>query len=286
MNKNKLKIIIILLLGLLLVSIVDNNSISTNYYNISSKKIPRDFDNFKILQISDLHNKDFPEVFYKGKDEANKSIYNPKLIDLINAEDPDIIIVTGDLIDSRSPDEDIALDLLNNITNKYPVYYISGNHEERSGKSDYYKEIILKSGAKVLANETIDLYIEDSKISLTGVDDYISFTDYRQFKNTLRDLKRDNYNILLSHRSSLFETYVNAGYDLSFSGHAHGGQIRLPILGGLLSPDQGLFPQYDSGLHTRDNSSMIISRGLGNSIFPLRIYNRPELVVTILRSEE
>ncbi len=286
MNKNKLKIIIILLVGLLLVSIVDNNSISTNYYNISSKKIPRDFDNFKILQISDLHNKDFPEVFYKRKDEANKSIYNPKLIDLINAEDPDIIIVTGDLIDSRSPDEDIALDLLNNITNKYPVYYISGNHEERSGNSDYYKGIILKSGAKVLANETIDLYIEDSKISLTGVDDYISFTDYRHFKNTLRDLKRDNYNILLSHRSSLFETYVNAGYDLSFSGHAHGGQIRLPILGGLLSPDQGLFPQYDSGLHTRANSSMIISRGLGNSIFPIRIYNRPELVVTILKSEE
>ena len=94
----------------------------------------------------------------------------------------------------------------------------------------------------------------------------------------------DGYTILLSHRPELFDLYVDTGMDLVFSGHTHGGQFRLPFIGGLVAPNQGFFPKYDAGRFSKGNTTMIVSRGVGNSIIPIRFYNRPEIVVTMLKS--
>lgn len=285
MTKYKLKILTISLFLIIGAITLDNNRLTKSYHTISNKKIPAEFNNFKILQISDFHNKDFPEIIYKTKDDSNKSIYNPKLIDYINDEKPDIIVITGDTIDSRKTNEDVATDLVKNLLTNYPVYYVTGNHEIRSGTSDYYKEKFRDMGVHVLANQSLDIIKLSSKITISGIDDSSYFKDYLEYNHTLSNLKSDNYNILLSHRPKHFDIYASIGFDLIFSGHTHGGQIRLPFIGGILSPDQGFFPDYDSGSSTKDQSTMIVSRGLGNSLLPLRINNPPELVIVTLKSK-
>lgn len=286
MKKNVFKVILATTLLITCMSIVDNKRITTSYYDINNEKIPANFNDFKILQISDFHSTDFPEIIYKTKDASNKSVYNPKLIDKVNLESPDIIVITGDLIDSRTPDLEIALDLINSLIDKYPIYYISGNHEERSGKAEIYKNRLIDMGVIVLANQSIDIDKSGHVITLSGVNDYVSFRDYLEYNHTLSSLKSDNYNILLSHRPEHFEIYTSIAYDLILSGHAHGGQIRLPFIGGILSPDQGFFPEYDAGSAVKDESTIIVSRGLGNSIFPLRVNNPPELVLITLNPSE
>ncbi|MGB3368167.1 MAG: metallophosphoesterase [Acidaminobacteraceae bacterium] len=282
MNKTKLKVVLAATLILASISIFDNKRLTTTYYHINNEKIPSEFNDFKILQISDFHNTDFPEFIYKTKDTSNKSLYNPKLIDYINSENPDIIVITGDTVDSRTPNEDIATDLISNIVDKYPVYYVSGNHEERSGNAKYYRGKFKEMGVITLANQSVELIKSTSVITISGVNDYVSFRNYLEYNHTLSNLKSDNFNILLSHRPEHFEIYAEIGYDLIFSGHAHGGQIRLPFIGGILAPDQGFFPEYDAGFAVKDDSTIIVSRGLGNSAFPLRINNPPEIVVITL----
>lgn len=282
MKNNVLKVLLAATLLLTCISIVDNKRLTTTYYDINNDKIPSEFNDFKILQISDFHNTDFPEFIYKSKDRSNKSIFNPKLIDYINFEKPDIIVITGDTIDSRKTDEDIATDLIQSLVDKYPLYYVSGNHEERSALAQYYKDKFKEMGVNILANQSIDINRSGAIITISGVNDYISFRDYLEYNHTLSSLKSDNYNILLSHRPEHFDIYSSIGYDLIFSGHAHGGQVRLAFIGGIISPDQGFFPKYDSGKYVKSDSTIIVSRGLGNSIMPLRINNPPELVVVTL----
>ena len=271
-------VLVILCLGIW--TLWGNNALEVNEYEIVSDRIPEAFTGFRIAQVSDLHNKDFGEGY-------------GKLLTLLSQINPDIIVVTGDLIDSRQTDLDIALEFAWQAGKIARVYYVSGNHEARVPEYEDLKIGLVKAGVVILENQKVQITREGESITLMGIDDP-SFQESYLFgdaegvaRQAISDLQNesDGYTILLSHRPELFDTYVDSGVDLVFSGHAHGGQFRLPFVGGLVAPNQGFFPQYDAGQFDEENTTMIVSRGVGNSIVPLRINNRPEIVVAQLKSQ-
>ena len=254
-------------------NIYQNQHIQINEITIKSELLPDAFQGYKIVQVSDLHNAEFGEK-------------NEKLLLAIKEQNPDIIVVTGDIVDSRSTNVEIARDFVNNASEIAPVYYVTGNHESRVPVEDEIDNVELNDNVFVLHNESVFLEQGDSVIQIIGVDD----PDYRAAKDSTKYMTkqlekyRDNgeFKILLSHRPELFELYVENNMNIVFSGHAHGGQVRLPVIGGIIAPHQGLFPEYDAGVFNEDGTNMIVSRGLGDSIIPLRINNQPELVVVTL----
>lgn len=271
---------IIILIGLIVWTLWGNTALKIKEYEILSDRIPQGFDGFRIAQVSDLHNAEFGEG-------------NWKLLKMLSQTDPDIIVLTGDLIDSRQTDLDVALEFAWQAGKIARVYYVSGNHEARVPEYEDLKNGLVKAGAVILENQKVQITREGESITLMGIDDP-SFQDNYLFgdaegvaKQAISDLKdaSDGYTILLSHRPELFDTYVDSGVDLVFSGHAHGGQFRLPFVGGLVAPNQGLFPKYDAGQFDEENTTMIVSRGVGNSIIPIRFNNRPEIVVAQLKSQ-
>ncbi len=278
-----LSILFPLSLGLFIFVLWQNNHITVTRMDFSSEKLPSDFDNFKILQISDLHNKEF------GKNSH-------RLIKKIKDLTPDIIVITGDLVDSRRTDIDAALALVREAVKLAPVYYVPGNHESRSS---IYKELfplLEETGVTLLLDSKLQLREKNSSIELIGVVDP-RFRYKKGLKNSDKNILNhslsmlvnkdsEDFTLLLSHRPELIELYAEYDIDLVFSGHAHGGQVRLPFIGGLLAPGQGFFPKYTSGMHRVKNTTMIISRGLGNSAFPVRVFNRPELILVTLSSEK
>ena len=276
--KFKVKTILFIVIGLFVFFNYQNNSITINEIEFKNDNIPDSFKGYKILQISDLHNKEF------GKEQE-------KILEKINNINPDIIVVTGDLIDSNNTNVDVAMKLINKVINISPIYYISGNHEAWSTSYKELKSKLEDSGVIVLENEKAQLLKGRDTIDIIGLSDtsfinsdlleYAGNVKTEKLLNTLSE-NSSNFKILLSHRPELFDTYSNSSVDLVFSGHAHGGQFRLPFIGGLVAPDQGLFPKLTEGVHTSNNTTMVISRGLGNSIIPIRLFNRPELVVVTL----
>lgn len=281
-KRNKLFVILISVLIVLFLGIWilwGNTALEVTEYDISSERIPQSFTGFRIAQITDLHNAEFGDG-------------NSVLISLLSQSKPDIIVITGDLIDSRRTDIEIALNFAQQAMKIAPVYYVSGNHEARMPE---YEELVfglMDAGVTVLDNQSIQISREGEYITLMGVADPSFQVDYlfgdseTVIKQTIDNLqKSDAYEILLSHRPELFDIYVEAGVDLVFSGHAHGGQFRLPFVGGLVAPNQGFFPKYDAGQFMQETTTMIVSRGIGNSLFPIRFQNRPELVVVTLKSE-
>lgn len=248
-------------------------------FQIKSKKIPASFDGFRIVHISDLHNATF------GKD-------NNKLLKKIKNAQPDMIAVTGDIVDSRRTNTAVSLDFLKKALSLAPVYYVTGNHEFRISQSKSFVSEIKKLGVTVLENESFSLNKGKDRIELYGIDDPYFYGEYMTDEepyivaHKLEELGISNgFSILLSHRPEFFDIYTERGFDLVLSGHAHGGQFRLPFVGGLIAPGQGFFPEYDSGLYEKGDTKMIVSRGLGNSIIPLRLFNRPEIISVILKSE-
>ena len=269
-------VLVILCLGIW--TLWGNIALEVNEYEIMSDKIPEAFTGFRIAQVSDLHNAEFGEG-------------NEKLIELLSQTDPDIIVITCDLIDSRHTDIEIALDFARQAIKLAPVYYVSGNHEARVREYEDLKMSLVEAGVIVLEDQKVQITREGNSISILGVDDPSFQEDYlfgdaaSVTSSALTELQNesDGYTVLLAHRPELFETYVDAGVNLVFSGHAHGGQFRLPFIGGLVAPNQGLFPKFDAGQFTEDNTTMIVSRGVGNSIIPIRINNRPEIVTVTLQ---
>ena len=276
--KFKVKTILFIVIGLFVFFNYQNNSITINEIEFKNDNIPDSFKGYKILQISDLHNKEF------GKEQE-------KILSKINKINPDIIVVTGDLIDLKNTNVDVAMKLINKVINISPIYYISGNHEAWSTSYNELKSKLEDSGVIVLENEKTQLLKGSDTIDIIGLSDtsfissdlleYAGNVKTEKLLNTLSE-NSSNFKILLSHRPELFDIYSNSSVDLVFSGHAHGGQFRLPFIGGLIAPDQGLFPKLTEGIHTSNNTTMVISRGLGNSIIPIRLFNRPELVVVTL----
>ena len=258
-----------------------NTALMTNAVAISSSRIPAAFSGFRIAQVSDLHNAEF------GKNNA-------ELLKLLSESRPDIIVITGDLIDANHTDVGIALGFAQESVRIAPTYYVTGNHEAASPQYDTLKAGLEEAGVIVLEDEAVSLERNGETITLLGLGDPDFTVKGDMFGETsamvstkLKNLDdgEGGYTILLSHRPELFETYVNCGIDLVFAGHAHGGQFRLPFIGGVIAPNQGLFPKYDAGLYTDGGTNMVVSRGIGNSIIPLRFNNRPEIVLVELNAE-
>lgn len=270
----------ILILFLILGRIYyDNTFINVTRYNIKNKNIPKNFNNFKIIQISDLHSRVF------GKD-------NKLLIDKIKAEKPDIIVITGDIINKRNYEDKKIIALVSKIKNIAPIYYVNGNHESWSEKYNMLRGKLIENGVILMENSSIEIKSGNKKLQLLGINDpsfinndYMSESDkLNQIDKTLNEISTDKrlYKILLSHRPELIELYKKNEIDLVFSGHTHGGQVRFPIIGAIIAPEQGFFPKYDKGIFNEEKTTMIVSSGLGNSVVGLRLFNPPEIVLVKL----
>lgn len=276
MNSSKITIAFLLVAIILILFLYfENNTITINKITISSNRIPGQFNGYKIVHLSDLHGKSFGEN-------------QDKLVKKIKEAYPDLIVFTGDLVDSRRYNEKNSIGLMKQLTKIAPVYYVTGNHEWRSGRFFELQEALIENGVKVLLNSFDKIKRGKDTIHIIGIDDPSSdYEGHREDQITkdriefaMAGIEKENaFTILLSHRPEKFALYSLFAIDVIFTGHAHGGQVRLPLIGGLVAPHQGLFPKYTSGKYTKDSSVMVVSRGLGNSIFPQRIFNRPEIVV-------
>ncbi len=210
-------------------------------------------------------------------------------MEMVRELDPDIIVDTGDLIDSFPSDDRPALSLMKSLVKIAPVYYVTGNHEWTSGRFTPLEEKLLAAGVTVLRDEWVEISsdIGEERIVIIGIDDPTAHPSLEEFKRNLVQLVEKipdgGFTILLSHKPELFDLYVSLGLNLVLSGHTHGGQIRLPFVGGLLAPDQGVFPRYAAGLYYNHTTRMVVSRGIGNSIIPQRLFNHPEVIVITLR---
>ncbi len=276
--KKKIIIIFLLLIVFSYYLYYENTELEVTTYNITDNNIPDNFDNYKIIQISDFHN------------TKNKKLTN-KLINEIEEEKPNIIVITGDLIDSNKIDIDLSISLIEKLNFIAPIYYVTGNHETNISSTKYQelKEKLESNKVTILDNEAIILTVNGETINLIGINDpSMSGNEYIEDSRIIEDeinsidYDKSKYSILLSHRPEVFDTYVKMDVNLVLTGHAHGGQIRLPFTEGLIAPNQGFFPKYTSGKFEKNNKVMVVSRGIGNSILPFRINNRPELVKIIL----
>ncbi len=258
----------------------ENKKIDLTEYDVYDECLPEGFDGARIVHISDFHNSLF------GKN-------NERLISLISEQKPDYIFITGDLLDARRPKFNITDAFVRNIAGIAPIYYCTGNHESRV-LSDLKKieKRFRSCGIKCLRCSFANIKRNGSRVRIIGVDDPSFFKGCQDRKakeemmgervSELTD--PDSYNILLAHKPHLFSRYEEAGADLVFSGHAHGGQFRLPFNIPLFTPDEGLFPKYAQGVKESENTRMVISRGLGQSAIPFRLNNSPELVKVTLHS--
>ena len=265
----------VLLLILALWTVWGNMALTVSTFIISGNRIPPAFSGFRIAQVSDLHNAEF------GKD-------NSTLLRMLSENKPDIIVITGDFVDSSHTDIGTALSFAKEAVQIAPVYYVAGNHEAHLPEYSRLRNGLETAGVTVLEDKAVWLEQDGEKILLIGLSDPDFTVKGDKFGEvpSMAGTKLENlldgergYTVLLSHRPELFKTYVSRGIDLALSGHAHGGQFRLPFIGGLIAPNQGLFPKYDAGLYTDGGTSMVVSRGLGNSIIPFRFNNRPEIVL-------
>lgn len=245
-------------------------SIKVSEYEIKDKKIPKTYNGFTIIQISDLHNNEF-------------GIKEERLINIIKEQAPDIIVITGDLIDSRYTDVAIAMDFITSAVEIAPVYYVTGNHECRCNAYQSLKEQMESVGVIICNNKAKEINKNGDVINLVGLDDQ-SLKD-ETLSHIMKNLTNENYTILLAHQPEYIKFYNKFNVDLVFCGHAHGGQIRLPLIGGLFAPNQGIFPKYTSGVYEMNGTKMVVSRGLGNRVAVPRIFNKPDVVKVVLRSE-
>ena len=258
-----------------------NTALTVHTVRVSGERIPAGFHGFRIAQISDLHNAEFG---------AN----NGKLIQKLSECAPDIIAITGDLVDLSRTDMNVALNFAKEAVRIADTYYVTGNHEAGLPQYDELKKGLENAGVTVLEDAVVPFEYHGEKVTLIGLSDPDFTLKGDLFgevsamtEKKIQELTKEGsgYTVLFSHRPELFQTYVNCGIDLVLSGHAHGGQFRLPLFGGLIAPNQGLFPKYDAGLYTEGNTDMVVSRGLGNSIIPVRFNNRPEIVLVEFADE-
>ena len=263
--------------AIIIYLVFDNRRLSVSRYSLKSEHLPNAFDAFRIVQLSDVHGARF------GKN-------NRRLLSKVAAQNPDIIVITGDIIDVRNPSEERAKSLVTSLVKIAPVYFVSGNHEARYNNYESLENMLMECGVTVLENRTAYIVKNDEKILICGIKDPRFTTDY-DFENSRRVICEElemldggarDFRILLSHRPEQFSAYCEEGIDLVFAGHAHGGQFRLPLLGGLYVPLEGFFPKYDAGHFQSGKTHMLVSRGIGKSIVPVRIGNPPDIVVAEL----
>ncbi|AWE06012.1 phosphoesterase [Lysinibacillus sp. 2017] len=252
---------------------VNNHWLVTTELVHESEKIPSSFDGYRIVQISDLHDATF------GGNQAH-------LVEKVRKSKPDVIFLTGDLVDSRRYDLQNSLQAVEQFVEIADVYYVLGNHEVALNKVNEIYATLRELGVHVLSNDAMVVERDGERIAILGIEDPLmgKAVDV-SIDEAMQNVDENLFTVLLSHRPEQFETYVDKEMDLVFTGHAHGGQIRLPLIGGLVAPTQGLLPKYSAGIFNKNDSKMIISRGLGNSLFPFRIFNLPEVIVVELNSK-
>lgn len=249
------------------------SGIGVSHYNVKSTSIPAGFNGFKILQISDLHCAKFGD-----KQEG--------LINKVKAEKPDIIVLTGDMIDENIGDMKAISILLDGITAIAPVYSVSGNHDKWYSGFNNLQKLFVDKKVTLLENRFEKIKRNGSNINIIGISDPDVWDDRKaeqyleQHMNTLKPSA--GYNILLFHRANMFESIKGKGYQLVLAGHMHGGQVQIPFIGGLKSPHGQWFPKFAQGMYKEDGTIMIVSRGLGNAVAIPRIFNPPELVTVTL----
>lgn len=242
-------------------------------YEVNSKKLPESFDGFKIVQLSDLHGAEF------GEDGM-------ELVEKVKELEPDIIALTGDFVTDEG---DLAAveKLAARLTELCPVYFVSGNHEFGSGLAIKVRNILERAGVKYLSNEYLTISRGEDEILLGGVEDPLAYADMLspdELAQKMNDAAPDAFKILLGHRNYWMTEYPELPVDLIFCGHAHGGLIRIPGVGGLIGTDRRLFPDFDAGQFNNGRYTLIVSRGLGNSVPIPRVFNRPEIVCVELSS--
>ena len=244
---------------------------------VCSNGIPEAFDAYKIVQISDLH-------------DAQIGENTEKLIAMTAETEPDCIVLTGDFVDSSRFHPERSLSVAEALVKIAPVYYVSGNHEAILPDAEYQAltDGLRAVGVCVLEDESAELTRGGQSIRLIGLTD-IGFHPgtLEEKKDALRTalsalLPEDEFSVTLAHRPELMDIYTECGAPLVLSGHAHGGQIRLPGIGGLIAPGQGLFPKYTEGKYEENGTTLVVSRGVGNSVLPLRVNDRPQIVVVQL----
>ena len=285
-RKKKWYVIFLLILFLIIELVVSNKVITVRENVIKSSQIPASFNDFNILQISDLHSEEFGKA-------------NRRLLRAIDRQDPDIIAITGDMINRRERNYRVFDDMVAALAEKYPIYYIVGNHEQNLQEETLAEMLdhLENLGVQVLDNEKTSIEKEGEAINLYGLWFHLRYyrdlsneytEDYyfgkKQIKQILGEAEKEDFNILLTHNPVYFDTYSSWGADLTLSGHMHGGMVRIPFKGGLFSPEQELFPKYDGGVYKDGSNTMIVSRGLGRGRAGFRFFNRPELVVITLKS--
>jgi len=251
-------------LGLILIAfIVFYCGLVIREYDVKSDKITKPI---KVVLISDLHSNIY------GKDQKN-------LIKAIKDQKPDLILLTGDIIDDKAPTKG-AEKLLEGIKDICKVYYVRGNHEARIKDKNQVKNIINKYGITMLDYEYEEIVINENKLVIAGIiDKEYGFDTKTHMQKNFKELENiEGYKILLAHRPEFIEEYKKYSFDLIVSGHTHGGQVRIPyLLNGLYAPNQGWLPKYAGGEYIHEGLTHIISRGLYRG-WP-RVFNPPELVV-------
>ncbi len=304
--KRKLFCLCIFLLaaGMIWINIYQNRHIGVTEYKVFSSEIPAAFDGFKIVQLTDLHS-------------LQNDGMTVQLIEKTAEEQPDLIVITGDLVDSKiyslqnseleaGNRQELAGQEMLSLTEKLldiaPVWFVYGNHEMillDDPQHNPFKMALEERGVVFMNNRAACLEKGGESIWVLGVQDPATlykdavFADaghnteekmHTLLKAVTENIEEDGFVILLSHRPETFEVYKQYPIDLALTGHAHGGQFRIPFLGGLYAPGQGYFPKYTGGIYEENGLKMIVGRGIGNSVIPFRIFNQPEIVSVILRS--
>lgn len=271
MARFRKKKLIIFVLILIFILIACDMRLKTVVYTIESDKVSQQI---TIALITDLHSDKY------GKDQKT-------LLNAVDAEKPDVVLLGGDIFDDEKS-YDNAETTIKYLAEKYPCYYVTGNHEYWSNDIDNILDIVRSYGVEVLSGDCKSITVNDEIINICGVDDpcVVSYTRHgkdmkTQLKSAYKEVDTEHYTLLLSHRPELIDLYKEYDFDLVLSGHAHGGQWRIPgLVNGLYVPNQGVFPEYAGGRYDYDEGTMIISRGLAreSTLIP-RIFNRPELVI-------
>ena len=273
-----LKICLALLAALMLIAVAlvldSRYRIQLSRYELSFADLPESFDGCRIVHISDLHGMSF------GRD-------NRRLAELIRRQQPDIIAYTGDIAGAEG-DLSAVEPLLKELEDLCPAYYVNGNHEWADGCVEEIEALMERYGVRCLSNEIELLYRGEDSIAIIGAEDPNGRADMMtpwELSLQAGELYSGKFMLWLAHRNDYIKMYPDIGTDLILSGHAHGGIVRLPLVGGLLNVNRSLGAEYESGLYYSGHYIMEVSRGLGNSIPIPRFFNRPELVTIELRTK-
>lgn len=267
-------VIIFLLLLFIWLMYDSSANLQVSRYEAASEKLPESFDGFTIVQLSDLHGAQF------GSDGT-------ALAKKVRELEPDMIALTGDFVTDEG-DLDAVRQLVSELSEICPVYFVSGNHEFGSGLAQKVRQIMTDAGVKYLSNEFVSIDRGEDSIILGGVEDPLAYADMIDPPELARRMNEADpaaFKVLLGHRNYWMEEYPDLPVDLILSGHAHGGLVRIPGVGGVIGTDRSLFPDYDAGEYDNGAYTLIVSRGLGNSVPVPRLLNRPEIVVVTLRTK-